>query len=42
MARDSDAMTRGLHVIEPHVSMRLRRHYGRRYALTAAVQKGAL
>ena len=36
MARDSDAMTRGLHVIEPHVSMRLRRHY----ALTV-IRKGA-
>lgn len=36
MARDSDAMTRGLHVIEPHVSMRLRRHY----ALTAVQKKG--
>jgi len=30
MARDSDAMTRGSHVIEPHVSMRLRRRLARR------------
>jgi hypothetical protein len=38
MARDSDAMTRGLHVIEPHVSMRLRRHC----ALTAVQKRGRL